>query len=123
MCNSIKNLIQHSKIEPSLQNALLNTASHTQNKVNRSGSIISNRKKSVDKPSQASNLNYRGSFINAMNSGSPSVSKNNNPEKLKQQIDSISPNEIINFPPPLPKTPPPPLNDLRDDLMTRKNGS
>ena len=51
MCNSIKNLIQQNKSEPSVQNALLNSTSNGTNvnpKANRSASIISSKKKILE---------------------------------------------------------------------------
>ncbi|CAF0709861.1 unnamed protein product [Brachionus calyciflorus] len=48
MCNSVKNLIQQSKIEPSIKSAL------SSSRISRSGSMQSERKKSIEKNSPIS---------------------------------------------------------------------
>lgn len=92
MCNSIKNLIQQNKSEPSIQNALSksNQTNVTANskgnpvlKTNRSGSIISNKKKTTqDSPSQ----------VTHSSSSNPISSQVSNLKKADSNLESNSTN-------------------------------
>jgi hypothetical protein len=98
MCNSIKNLIQQNKSEPSIQNALSksNQTNITANskgnpvlKTNRSGSIISNKKKNIqDSPS----------LVTHSSSSNPISSQVSNLKKADSNLDSNSANSSSSSP-------------------------
>ena len=111
MCNSIKNLIQQNKIEPSIQNALNSNQTNSKGnpilKTNRSGSIISAKNKkntnqdtisltanlSMTQPvsSQISNLKKADSNVDSNSTNSTSSSPQSNTHNFLKSNDLVKP--------------------------------
>ena len=109
MCNSIKNLIQQNKSEPSIQNALSNTNNNNNNpaiKTNRSGSISSNKKKTTN---EATSIVTTNSF-----SSNPLLGHISNLKKGESVLDSNSSNSDSSSPHPYE------INFIKSDALNNQ---